>query len=66
MKFEDALKAMREGKKVARKNWAIVLGEPVHYCILNGKLMYYSGIEYYGFSVSGGEILAEDWEIVND
>ena len=64
MKFEEALQAMREGKKVTRKHLAIVLGEPVHYCILNGKLIYYSGIEYYDFPLSTEDILSEDWELV--
>jgi len=68
MKFEDALKAMREGKKVTRKDWALVLGTPEYYCVLNGKFVFYSGIEYYEscISISGKDILAEDWEVVED
>lgn len=66
MKFEEALKAMREGKKVARKGWVLISGKPEYYCILDGNLMFYSRIEYYRTSIPGRDILAEDWEVVEE
>lgn len=64
MRFEQALKAMREGKKVARKSWAKILDISPYRCIKDGKIMYYSGIEYYNFPLYDKDVLADDWEIV--
>lgn len=66
MIFEQALKAMREGKKVARKHWAIVLESPVHICILDKEILHYTGIDYYDFPLDSEDVMAEDWEVVDE
>lgn len=66
MRFEEALKAMREGKKVSRKSWAKILGISPYRFIKDGKIMCYSGIEYYNFLLCDADVLADDWEVVPD
>ena len=64
MKFEQALQAMREGKKVRRKSI-----ENAEYFIKNKKMMckYFAYGEYkYDSYIFFSEILAEDWEVVDD
>lgn len=63
MKFEEAFKHMREGNKITRKSWSLILGCPQYYCIRNGKVMFYSGIEFYEY-ISLKDSLAEDWEVI--
>ena len=65
MKFEDALKQMREGKKVKFAD------DHNHYCIVNGSIweesINSSGNVYYAGGIadlSCHKILAEDWKIV--
>lgn len=62
MRFEEALKAMREGKKVKRKKWTTEC-----LCIVDGALNGYSFIEhqYNTFPLSLSNIMSEDWEIVD-
>lgn len=68
MVFEDALKAMREGKKVTRKTWkfnlvpdqTIYIDETHHICLST------SINEYEMIKILAEWILAEDWEIVKD
>jgi len=62
MKFEEALKLLKEGKRLTRKEWS-----KIHLVIINNELM-----EYYGrgsmmgksLELYSDDILAEDWEII--
>ena len=65
MKFEQALQAMREGKKVKRPSQynprTIFDGSIIEICRWNGK----EPIDYEPLnSIQCSNILAEDWEIV--
>lgn len=64
MKFEDALKAMREGKKVKRpymtQNLAITETESGAQYIL----IYHYDFGFIPYRADSEDILAEDWEIV--
>ena len=63
MRFEDALKAMREGKKVKIYNsrifyidkWGDIREDNLHVGYVN-----------YPAELSGSDIMEEDWEIVKD
>ena len=58
MKFEEALQAMREGKKVKRKCWKT----GSFYTLANGVGIF----DKYGtraFMIEENDILAEDWEM---
>lgn len=59
MRFEEALKAMREGKKVQKRTLTYRLDE-----LDNGSncLM----VEYPIDNLSKDDILSEDWEVVDD
>lgn len=59
MRFEEALKAMREGKKVQKRTLTYRLDE-----LDNGSncLM----VEYPIGNLSKDDILSEDWEIVDE
>ena len=59
MRFEEALKAMREGKKVQKRTLTYRLDE-----LDNGSncLM----VEYPIGNLSKDDILAEDWEVIDD
>lgn len=65
MKFEEALKAMREGKKIARKKW-INNGTEDYYFIKSGEIWYYSGIDFRRCYMISENILAEDWEAIDE
>lgn len=57
MKFEDALKAMRDGKRVRRREWP-----SEHYIhAVDNSAVWHGGALY-----SGGSVLHEDWEIVRE
>lgn len=60
MKFEDALKAMREGKKVTFYGHI--------YYIQNGEVRmdWSTGERDYPVTLNGNDILSEDWEIVDE
>lgn len=60
MRFEEALKAMREGKKVKRTCF-----DDSDYYYLENKIIKDScgSIQ---FVLTGKEILAEDWEVVDE
>ena len=60
MRFEDALKAMREGKKVKRT----CLDDSDYYYLENKRIK--DSYESIQFVLTGKEILAEDWEIIED
>lgn len=67
MRFEEALKAMREGKKVK------LADDNTLYCIVDGSIWEESinplGNVYYAGRIadlSCYKILAEDWEIVDE
>ena len=60
MQFEDALKAMREGKRVQRKNWKST-NYTLRGCIFNER----NNMEE-GFVFSAEDVLAEDWVIVQE
>ena len=69
MKFDEALKAMRMGSKVARESWRDK--RVMYWFILERRpgmerLYSFSGIKYkYMLSrVSTDDILADDWELV--
>ena len=59
MKFEDALKCMREGKKVTIK------GYDVFYFVFNDKI-YDVAFDKENATFDESELLAEDWEVVDD
>lgn len=64
MKFEEALKYMRKGKKVKRKSI-----ENVEYFIKNKKIIceYFVYNEYrYDEYIKFDEIMAEDWEVTDE
>ena len=67
MKFEEALSAMREGKRVTRKSSALILGENTYYFIEDNIVWHFTGISKtnYDCPFTQKEILAEDWEIVD-
>lgn len=54
MKFEEVLPALREGKKIRRKEWQ--------------KTHYYIGSRFcdVGYELSLTDLLADDWEIVKE
>lgn len=64
MKFENALKAMREGKKVKRpymtQNLAITETKSGEHYIL----IYRYDYGFVPYKANSADILAEDWEIV--
>ena len=66
MRFEQALQAMREGKKVKRPIYDVV------YVISNNEIRYrhtFGKCEVYEFgfnAIENTDILAEDWEIVDE
>lgn len=67
MRFEEALKAMREGKKVKLADYN------TRYCLVNGSIWEESinqlGNVYYAGGIadlSCYKILAEDWEVVDE
>lgn len=59
MKFEEALKAMREGKKVQKGTLTYRLDE-----FDNGSICLM--VEYPIGNLSKDDILAEDWEVIDD
>lgn len=63
MRFEDALKCMRDGKKVTLKGYI-----KTYFSIKDGKLQGYCAIDkhYNTYPLALGSILAEDWEVVED
>lgn len=61
MTFEDALKAMREGKSVQRKN-----GYNSYFISCGQIVTNYNGIGFYPMPISSEDILAEDWEVINE
>lgn len=65
MKFEEALAAMREGKKVKRPEDDISFGMDKKSLVYFRKL----GKDYYMFGIRAlmnTDITAEDWEVVDD
>ena len=66
MRFEQALQAMREGKKVRLK------GQPNEYSIVDGKIWveYADFLDNIQFAPHTGfpcyTIMSEDWEVVED
>lgn len=66
MRFEDALKAMREGKKVKRpcmtQNLVITKTEWGEQYIL----IYHYDYGFIPYRADSADILAEDWEIVEN
>ena len=59
MKFEEALKAMREGKKVQKRTLTYRLDVPDNgaTCLI---------VEYPIDRLSTNDIIAEDWEVIDD
>lgn len=60
MRFEEALKAMREGKKVRIKD------EDKIYSIKKGYLLCLTNVDITEVNLDGYDIMAEDWEIVDE
>lgn len=66
MRFELALKAMREGKKVKRPCYS------VEYFIKDNKIKYIQRIDgkEYDFgganAINNDDIMSEDWEVIDD
>lgn len=66
MKFEEALKAMREGKKIKRAEWEkkyIVKDESLRIGVANSETGNMLGLEAI---LAGSDVLADDWEIYED
>lgn len=67
MKFEEALAAMREGKKVRRKCWKLVIANEQTIYINNNNICMSTNINVYEMiKVPSEWILAEDWKIVDE
>ncbi len=58
MRFETALKAMREGKKVRIKD------EDKIYSIKKGHLLCLTNVDITDVNLDGYDIMSEDWEVV--
>ena len=62
MRFEEALKAMREGKKVKRISWNV---PDIFYSYANG-VGIYDSLGNKEDMIYTRDILAEDWEVVDE
>lgn len=64
MTFEEALKAMREGKKIQRKTWDnfYIVKIPCK----DALLFCYDKISTTEFHLNSADIIADDWEIVDE
>lgn len=60
MNFSEALEAMKTGKKIRRSYWE---NEEFAYCLVS-KVVYACHTKE--FEIKWRDILADDWEIVND
>lgn len=60
MKFEEVLQALREGKKIRK-----IGSRNYYYCLENGRIREYSGVESIG-AVFGNDCLLTDWEVVEE
>lgn len=66
MKFEYALKALREGKKVKNSLYDYVYAiTDNELCMANTTIVYKNGM-WRSAELEGDEILAECWEVVDD
>lgn len=66
MRFEEALEAMRKGKKIRRKEWEkkyIVKDESLRIGVANSDTGDMLGLEAI---LCGSDILADDWEVVSN
>lgn len=61
MRFEEALKAMREGKKVSLYGRIYRIDEQSDLVYLSSDGDYWDTV-----FISGWDILSEDWEVVDD
>lgn len=59
MRFEEALKAMREGKKVKSKYTPVLWLE-------DNEIWYANKRGIYNYFLTTSEVLSEDWEIVDE
>jgi hypothetical protein len=60
--FPKAIAAVRDGKRVARESWK----NPKDYCMLkDGFLMIYRDGEWFSWLVNDGDLLGEDWLILD-
>lgn len=63
MRFEEALKAMREGKKVRRKCWGKYCYIQIEYNPSTCKVEFLNQNQN-DFSLSADSVLADDWEVM--
>ena len=66
MKFEEALKAMREGKKVKRPCIAHKLGITETEGRKQHIFIYHKHYGFIPYKADSDDILSEDWEVVDD
>ena len=59
MRFEEALQAMREGKKVKTKYTPVLLLE-------DDEIWFKCKHGTFNYFLTTGEVLAEDWEVIED
>lgn len=67
MKFEDALKALREGKKIRRDAWTFFTS--ILYVKELNTIAMSESMRNRGYTISSisiEDLLAEDWEIVDE
>ena len=62
MDFFDALKAIRDGKRVARLEWP----DPAFYCLLHdGRLCLHKPDDnFYSWIINLGDMTGEDWVVL--
>ena len=66
MRFEEALEAMREGKKVKRPCLAHEVGITGMEATRQRILIYHKHYGFIPYKADSDDILAEDWEIVDE